>query len=76
VDGYEAGYYSYLWAEVLDTDAFEAFKEHGVFDPVTAASFRKHILERGDSDDPMNLYKAFRGAEPSLEPLLRARGLK
>ena len=74
--GYAAGYYCYLWAERLDTDAFEAFKEHGLFDPVTATSFRKNILEKGGSDDPMKLYVTFRGAEPSIEPLLEARGLK
>ena len=71
-----AGYYSYLWAEVLDTDAFEAFKEHGVFDKNTADSFRKNILEKGGTEDPMTLYRGFRGADPSLEPLLKNRGLK
>lgn len=74
--GYAAGYYSYIWAERLDTDAFEAFKEHGLFDQATATSFRKNILEKGGSDDPMKLYVAFRGAEPGLEPLLETRGLK
>ena len=74
--GYAAGYYCYLWAERLDTDAFEAFKEHGLFDQATATSFRKNILEKGGSDDPMKLYVTFRGAEPSIEPLLEARGLK
>ena len=74
--GYAAGYYCYLWAERLDTDAFEAFKEHGLFDQSTATSFRKNILEKGGSDDPMKLYVTFRGAEPSIEPLLQARGLK
>lgn len=74
--GYAAGYYCYLWAERLDTDAFEAFKEHGLFDQATATSFRKNILERGGSDDPMKLYVTFRGAEPSIEPLLQSRGLK
>lgn len=74
--GYDAGYYSYLWAERLDTDAFEAFKEHGLFDPATASSFRKNILEKGGSDDPMKLYVNFRGAEPGIEPLLETRGLK
>ena len=74
--GYAAGYYCYLWAERLDTDAFEAFKEHGLFDPATATSFRKNILEKGGSDDPMKLYVTFRGAEPSIEPLLQSRGLK
>lgn len=74
--GYAAGYYSYIWAERLDTDAFEAFKEHGLFDQVTATSFRKNILEKGGSDDPMKLYVTFRGAEPSLDALLKTRGLK
>lgn len=74
--GYAAGYYCYLWAERLDTDAFEAFKEHGLFDQATATSFRKNILEKGGSDDPMKLYVTFRGAKPSIEPLLQARGLK
>jgi peptidyl-dipeptidase Dcp len=76
IGGYAAGYYSYLWAEVLDTDAFEAFKQNGIFNHGTALAFRQNILERGNSDDPMTLYKAFRGAEPSLEPLLKTRGLK
>ena len=74
--GYEAGYYSYLWAERLDADAFEAFKEHGIFDPATAKAYRENILEKGGSDDPMKLYVRFRGAEPKLEPLLKNRGLK
>ena len=73
--GYSAGYYSYLWAEVLDSDAFQAFKETCLFDQATAKSFRTNILERGNSDDPMTLYKAFRGREPSIEPLLKKRGL-
>jgi peptidyl-dipeptidase Dcp len=76
VGGYAAGYYSYSWANVLDNDAFEAFKEHGIFDKETARSFRQNILERGDSEDPMVLYVRFRGAEPSLEPMLKNRGLK
>ena len=74
--GYSAGYYSYLWAEVLDKDAFELFKEKGVFDPETAMSFRHNILEMGGSEEPMTLYKRFRGAEPDPDALLRARGLK
>ena len=73
--GYGAGYYSYTWAAVLDNDAFEAFREHGVFDQTTATAFRTHILERGNTDDPMNLYVAFRGRKPSIEPLLKNRGL-
>lgn len=74
--GYAAGYYSYLWAEVLDTDAFEAFKENGLFDQKTAGLFRSNVLEKGGSEDPMVLYKNFRGKEPSIEPLLKGRGLK
>ena len=74
--GYGAGYYSYTWSAVLDNDAFEAFKENGVFDQATATAFRTNILERGNTDDAMKLYVAFRGKEPSIEPLLRNRGLK
>jgi peptidyl-dipeptidase Dcp len=73
--GYSAGYYSYIWAEVLDSDAFEAFKENGLFDKETAESFRNNILSRGGTEDPMVLYKKFRGKEPSIEPLLMKRGL-
>ena len=74
--GYSAGYYSYLWAEVLDADAFEAFKESGnIFDEATAQSFRENILERGGSADPMALYRQFRGKEPGPEALLKRRGL-
>ncbi len=72
---YASGYYSYIWSEVLDKDAFEAFKEKGLFDQPTAAAFRT-LLEKGGSEDAMALYKAFRGREPSIEPLLKARGLK
>lgn len=74
--GYSAGYYSYIWAEVLDADAFESFKEKGIYDSERAKSFRENILSRGGSEDPMVLYKRFRGAEPSIEPLLKKRGLK
>lgn len=74
--GYSAGYYSYIWSEVLDSDAFQAFKEKGLFDPATARSFRRNILERAGSVDAMEMYKAFRGREPSVEPLLVKRGLK
>jgi peptidyl-dipeptidase Dcp len=72
--GYSAGYYSYIWAQVLDADAFEAFKIHGLFDKETAASFRSNILEKGGSEDPMVLYKRFRGAEPDIKPLLKRKG--
>ncbi len=74
--GYSSGYYSYIWAEVLDADAFQAFKEKGLFDPATARSFRTNILERGGSEEAMTLYMRFRGKEPSVEPLLERRGLK
>jgi len=73
---YSAGYYSYNWAEVLDADAFQAFSEKGIFDQDTARAFRVNILERGGSEDPMELYKRFRGREPSVGPLLLRRGLK
>ncbi len=74
-DGYASGYYTYLWAEVLDTDGFELFKEKGIFDPETAKSFKANILEMGGSEDPMKLYVRFRGHEPSVDALLRHRGL-
>jgi peptidyl-dipeptidase Dcp len=74
-DSYSAGYYVYIWAEVLDADGFEAFKEKGIFDEATAKSFRENILEKGGTVDPMSLYKTFRGREPDVEPLLRNRGL-
>lgn len=73
--GYSAGYYSYKWSEVLDADAFEAFKETSLFDPQTAASYRENILSKGGSNDPMELYKKFRGREPSTQPLLKRDGL-
>ena len=73
--GYSAGYYSYLWAEVLDKDAFELFKEKGIFDKETATSYRKNILEKGGSEEPMELYRRFRGADPDSGALLRGRGL-
>ncbi|MCD6192666.1 MAG: peptidase M3 [Candidatus Aminicenantes bacterium 4484_214] len=73
--GYSAGYYSYIWSEVLDADAFEAFKEKGLFDRATAQSFRENILAKGGSEDPMTLYIRFRGAPPKVEPLLKRRGL-
>ena len=76
IGGYAAGYYAYLWAERLDADAFSAFEEKGLFDEATANAFRKNILEKGGSDDPMKLYVAFRGQEPSIEPMLKNRGLK
>ena len=73
--GYSAGYYSYIWAEVLDADGYDAFLENGIFDPATAESFRDNILRKGGTEDPMELYKRFRGREPRVEPLLKDRGL-
>ncbi len=74
--GYSSGYYSYTWAEVLDADAFDAFKETGdIFNQDVAKSFRTNILERGNTDEPMKLYLNFRGKEPGIEPLLKNRGL-
>ena len=73
--GYSAGYYSYLWAEVLDKDAFELFKEKGIFDKETAMSFRRNVFEMGGSDEPMDLYRRFRGADPDPKALVKARGL-
>ncbi len=74
-DGYASGYYTYLWAEVLDCDGFELFKEKGIFDPATAQSFKSNILEMGGSEDPMTLFVRFRGHQPSVDALLRNRGL-
>ena len=73
--GYSAGYYSYLWAEVLDKDAFEYFKQQGIYNPEVARSFRENLMERGGSEEPMVLYVRFHGAEPDPGALLRARGL-
>lgn len=73
--GYSAGYYSYIWAEMLDADGFEYFKKKGIFDPATALSYRKNILEKGGTADPVELYKSFRGQEPTIDALLERRGL-
>lgn len=72
---YSSGYYSYIWAEILDADAFELFKEKGIFDPGTGQAFKTHILSSGGSEKPMVLYKRFRGSEPSIKPLLKRRNL-
>lgn len=73
--GYAAGYYGYKWAEVLDADAFSMFQQNGLFDKKTATSFRKNILEKGGSEDPMELYVRFRGQKPTSEALLKRSGM-
>ena len=73
--GYAAGYYSYKWAEVLEADAFEEFKKNGIFNKDTAKSFRENILSKGNLKHPMELYKDFKGNEPSLDALLERDGL-
>lgn len=73
--GYSSGYYSYIWSGVLDTDAFQAFKETELFNQEKALAFRREILERGGTDEPMNMYVNFRGAEPKIDALLKKRGL-
>lgn len=74
--GYAAGYYSYKWAEVLDADAFAKFKENGIFDPATAQSFMTNILMRGGTEDPSELYRRFRGQDPTVDALLERDGIK
>ena len=74
--GYAAGYYSYKWAEVLDADAFAVFKKHGIFDQTTAQSFRDNILSKGGTENPMVLYKRFKGGEPTIDALLKRNGIK
>ena len=76
IGGYDAGYYAYIWAEVLDCDVFEAFKETSLFDQKTAKSFRDNVLAAGGREDAMVMYKRFRGAEPKIDGLLKKRGLK
>ncbi len=73
--GYSAGYYAYIWSEVLDSDAFAAFKEKSLYDKATADSFRKNVLEKGGTDDPAKMYRIFRGADPDPKYLLKKRGL-
>lgn len=73
--GYAAGYYSYKWSEVLDADAYAMFKENGIFDKATADSFRNNILSRGGTENPAELYRRFRGADPSVDALLKRDGI-
>jgi len=73
--GYSSGYYSYLWAEILDADAYQAFKETSLFDKETAKAFRENILEKGGTEDPMELYKKFRGRAPQKDAMLERKGL-
>ncbi|OYU83800.1 MAG: peptidase M3 [Flavobacterium sp. BFFFF2] len=73
--GYSSGYYSYKWAEVLDADAFEAFRENGLFNPTTATAFQEHILSKGGTEHPMDLYRRFRGQDPKPDALLKRAGL-
>lgn len=74
-DGYASGYYTYLWAQVLDCDGYELFQEKGIFDKETANAFKTYVLEAGGTEDPMTLYVKFRGHEPKVDALLRSRGL-
>jgi len=73
--GYSSGYYSYKWAEVLDADAFAYFKEKGIFNKEVATKFKEHVLSKGGTEKPMELYKRFRGSEPKIEALLKRAGL-
>jgi peptidyl-dipeptidase Dcp len=73
--GYSSGYYSYKWAEVLDADAFDYFKQEGIFNKEVAKKFKDNILSKGGTEHPMKLYKQFRGHEPSVDPLLKRAGL-
>jgi peptidyl-dipeptidase Dcp len=74
--GYAAGYYSYKWAEVLDADAFAQFKKNGIFDAETAKSFRENVLTRGGTENPADLYRRFRGGDPTIDALLERDGIK
>lgn len=74
--GYAAGYYSYLWADVLAADAFSRFEEEGIFNRETGQSFLDNILTRGGSEEPMELFKRFRGREPQLDAMLEHYGIK
>ena len=73
--GYAAGYYGYKWAEVIECDAFDKFKQDGIFNPETSRSWARNVLSRGGTEHPMSLYKRFRGSEPSIKPLMRRDGI-
>ena len=75
-DQYSCGYYTYLWSQVLEADAFERFREEGTLNTDVARDYRKYILEAGDTEDPMTLYRLFRGHDPNADALLRNHGLK
>ena len=72
--GYLAGYYNYVWAEVLDADAFQYFKENGIFNKKIAKLFKDNVISRGSTENPMILYKRFRGSEPKIDALLKRKG--
>ena len=74
--GYAAGYYSYKWAEVLDADAFAMFLKNGIFDQKTADSFRRNVLMKGGTENPAELYRRFRGQDPTIDALLERDGIK
>ena len=74
--GYAAGYYSYKWSEVLDADAFSMFMKNGIFDKETANSFRQNILMKGGTENPAELYRRFRGQDPTIDALLKRDGIK
>jgi len=74
--GYSAGYYSYIWAQVLDADAFQAFVENGIFDKKTAKLYRDNVLAKGANGDPMDNYVAFRGKKPTIDALLKRKGMQ
>ena len=74
--GYAAGYYSYKWAEVLDADAFAKFLENGIFDKKSADEFRKNILMKGGTENPAELYRRFRGQDPTIDALLKRDGIE
>lgn len=73
--GYSSGYYGYIWSNIFDADTWKLFTERGIFDQETATSYRENVLETGGSEDPMVMYRRFRGQDPDVKPLLERRGL-